>query len=84
MILQVYPWALNDCWTELDKTMKNVPKSGTASFFVVLEKKSGYWVWVGFFELYQNDYDEHVFTLIDGADVTMLQGAGYVQEGQTP
>ena len=33
-----------------------------------------------FFELYQNDYDEHVFTLIDGADVTMLQGAGYVQE----
>ena len=33
-----------------------------------------------FFELYQNDDDEHVFTLIDGADVTMLQGAGYVQE----
>ena len=30
------------------------------------------------FELYQNDYDEHTFTLIDGADVTMLQGAGYV------
>ena len=33
------------------------------------------------FELYQNDDDdEHVFTLKDGADVTMLQGAGYVQE----
>ena len=33
------------------------------------------------FELYQDDdYDEHVFTLKDGADVTMLQGAGYVQE----
>ena len=30
------------------------------------------------FELYQNDDDEHTFTLKDGADVTMLQGAGYV------
>ena len=32
------------------------------------------------FDLYQNDDDEYTFALIDGADVTMLQGAGYVQE----
>ena len=32
------------------------------------------------FELYQNDDDEYTFALIDDADVTMLQGAGYVHE----